>query len=68
MYVTNNLLYSRYTGKSRALYCETTGLTLSFVNSSSLVALRHAAVNLGVTINADFSDLRNKLKQFVEGK
>jgi len=62
---------SRYTGRARVLYCETTGLTESFINVASANQLRTAAQNVGVLHSphamVPIPELKHKLLSFIQG-
>jgi len=63
---------SRYMGRARGIYCETTGLTPTFVQHASVLNLRLASTNLelaSATILATLlpGELQKRLNQFMEG-
>lgn len=58
---------SRYHGKARTLYCETTGLTSPFIATTSIINLRIAAQNVGIEapeVLYNTQELKRRLNQF----
>eukprot|EP01117_Protostelium_nocturnum_P016958 TRINITY_DN6807_c1_g1_i1.p1 TRINITY_DN6807_c1_g1~~TRINITY_DN6807_c1_g1_i1.p1 ORF type:complete len:374 (-),score=142.24 TRINITY_DN6807_c1_g1_i1:32-1153(-) len=56
--------------KSRALFCETGGLTPKFVNESNVILLKQAAVNIGLKmlgIEYNGQELKRRLLKFIDG-
>jgi len=58
----------KYAGKSRTLYCESTGLTEEFVRNGNILHLRQAAANIGMKgseIYENTQELRRRLFLFI---
>jgi len=60
----------RYSGKARLLYCETTGLTQSYINTCPLPSLRTAVRNMGLNVTNwnDAAGMRQALLNFLQAK
>jgi hypothetical protein len=74
LFVTKILVYyyySRYTGKSRILYCDVTGLSQSFVRTASTSNLKLAAKNINVANENDMyntQEIKRKLQDFMSAE